>query len=163
MPSAMIAKPAYPYLCRDSDRHGRVRYRLRVPGRKAVTIKGQFGSAEFAENYRVAVQGTPVEKTGIVAQHGSMAALARSYLRSGAFAALSPRTQRARRYLVEQFVAKYGDCQSDHGCFGSHAWNGPQCLDDAPRFDCPCYRRRRHRDRSYCRDKAAQAQQRGLA
>jgi hypothetical protein len=26
----MIAKPAYPYLCRDSDRHGRVRYRLRV-------------------------------------------------------------------------------------------------------------------------------------
>ena len=32
----MIAKPAYPYLCRDSDRHGRIRYRLRIPGRKAV-------------------------------------------------------------------------------------------------------------------------------
>ena len=53
----MIAKPAYPYLCRDSDRHGRVRYRLRVPGRKAVTIKGQFGSADFAENYRAEVEG----------------------------------------------------------------------------------------------------------
>jgi hypothetical protein len=73
----MIAKHAYPYLCRDSDRHGRVRYRLRVPGRKAVTIKGQFGSAEFAENYRAAVESMPVKKQGIVAQHGSMAALAR--------------------------------------------------------------------------------------
>ena len=85
----MIAKPAYPYLCHDSDRHGRVRYRLRVPGRKAVTIKGQFGSSEFAANYRAAVEGTPVEKRGIPAQHGSMAALAQSYLRSAAFAALS--------------------------------------------------------------------------
>jgi hypothetical protein len=39
----MIAKPVYPYLCRDVDRHGRTRWRLRMPGRKTVTIKGQFG------------------------------------------------------------------------------------------------------------------------
>jgi integrase len=109
--SAMIAKPAYPYLCRDADRHGRVRYRLRAPGRKAVTIKGHFGSEEFAANYRAAVEGlASIEKRGIAAPHGSMAALARSYLRSAAFAGLSPATQRARRHLVEQFIAKYGDC-----------------------------------------------------
>jgi hypothetical protein len=45
----MIAKPAYPYLCRDSDRHGRwrIRYRLRIPGRKAVTIKGSSAQANL--------------------------------------------------------------------------------------------------------------------
>jgi integrase len=52
----------------------------------------------------------PVKKRGIVAHHGSMAALARSYLRSAAFAELSPAIQRSRRYLVDQFVATYGDC-----------------------------------------------------
>ena len=53
----MIAKPAYPFLCRDTDGRGRLRYRLRMPGRKTVTIKGQFGSEEFATNYRAAVEG----------------------------------------------------------------------------------------------------------
>ena len=38
-----------------------------------------------------------------------MAALACSYLRSGASTALSPRTQKARRYLIERLVADYGD------------------------------------------------------
>ena len=102
-----ITKP-YPSLYRDKDRQGRVRWRLRVPGRKTVTIKGVYGSPEFAANYRVAVEGAPVEKKGIGTQHGAMAALARSYLRSAAFASLSPATQRARRYLIEQFIGKFG-------------------------------------------------------
>jgi len=105
----MIASPAYPFLCRDTDRHGRLRYRLRRPGCKTVTIKGQFGSEEFAANYRAAVEGMPGEKRGIVVQHGSMAALAQSYLRSADFAARSERTQRARRHLIESYViGKWG-------------------------------------------------------
>src|SRR5262249_7526786 len=78
--SRMIASPAYPFLCRDTDRQGRIRYRLRRPGHPTVTIKGQFGSEEFAANYRTAVEGVPIEKRGIAVQHGSMAALAQSYL-----------------------------------------------------------------------------------
>jgi integrase len=102
-----ITKP-YPYLYKDTDRQGEVRWRLRMPGRKTVTIKGQFGSPEFSANYRAATEGTPVERTGLPSKHGTMAALARSYLRSAAFAALAPATQRARRYLVENFIGKYG-------------------------------------------------------
>lgn len=42
-------------------------------------------------------------------QHGTMAALARTYLRSGAFASLAPPTQRARRHLVEHYIiGKFG-------------------------------------------------------
>jgi hypothetical protein len=70
----MIAKPAYPYLCRDSDRHGRwrIRYRLRIPGRKAVTIKGQqFGSGEFAENYRAAVEGNSPKQVRFAGEPGT--------------------------------------------------------------------------------------------
>jgi len=67
----MIAKPAYPYLCRDSDRHGRIRYRLRIPGRKAVTIKGQFGSGEFAENYRAGVEGNSPKQVRFAGESGT--------------------------------------------------------------------------------------------
>jgi integrase len=104
-----ISKP-YPYLYRDSDRHGRVRWRLRVPGRKTLTVKGQYGSPEFAANYRSAFEGSPVEPKGLVAKHGSMAALARTYLRSAGFAELAPATKKARRHLIETYiVGKWGD------------------------------------------------------
>jgi integrase len=104
-----ISKP-YPYLYRDSDRHGRVRWRLRAPGRKTVTIKGQYGSPEFAANYRSAFEGSPVEPRGLVTKHGSMAALARTYLRSAHFASLSNATQRARRHLIETYIIdKWGN------------------------------------------------------
>ena len=87
----MIAK-LYPDLYSDKDRQGRVRWRLRPPGRKAVTVKGRFGTQEFAIAYRNALEGCePTGKKGLDSQRrGTMAALARAYLRSGAFAALSP-------------------------------------------------------------------------
>src|SRR6187431_1935110 len=104
----MIAKPAYPYLCRDSDRHGHVRYRLRMPGRKAVTIKGQFGSADFAENYRVAVVGDSVKLNRSAGKQGTFYRLASEYLNSAAFAQLASETQRTRRYCAERFVERFG-------------------------------------------------------
>ena len=103
MPTTKIAKP-YPYLYRDIDRQGEIRWRLRAPGRKTTTIKGTFGSPEFAANYRAVMEGTPAEKVGLPVKHGTMAALARSYLHSADFAALAPSSQRMRRHLVEQFI-----------------------------------------------------------
>jgi integrase len=108
MPTIKIAKP-YPYLYRDIDRQGEVRWRLRAPGRKTVTIKGAFGSPEFAANYRAGMGGIPAEKVGVPTKHGTMAALARRYLHSADFAALAPTTQRVRRQLVEKFVEQYGN------------------------------------------------------
>ena len=109
--SAMIAKPAYPYLCRDSDRHGRVRYRLRVPGRKAVAIKGQFGSEEFAANYRIAVEGNAPKQVRFAGKPGTFNRLGNEYLNSAAFASLAAATQRTRRYCVEKFLDRVGHLQ----------------------------------------------------
>ncbi len=105
-----IARP-YPYVYRMKDRQGRDRWLLRVPGRKVKTVKGHFGSPEFAANYRAAMEGSEsVEKKGLgIPRRGTIAALVRTYFRPAAFAALSLETQRARRYLLEQFVAEHGN------------------------------------------------------
>ena len=100
------AKP-YPYLYKDVDRQGHVRWRLRAPHKPTVTIKDEYGSPEFAANYRAAMEGSPVLEPA--AKHGTIDALARSYLRSADFARLAKTTQRARRHLVEQFAAEFGN------------------------------------------------------
>ena len=96
----------YPHLYRDKDRQGRDRWRLRVRGKKAVTVKGSYGSPEFAANYRAALEVDGAR--GAVGELGTIAALAKSYLRSATFAALAAETQRSRRRLVENFAIKFG-------------------------------------------------------
>jgi integrase len=102
-----IAKPDR-YLYRDTDRQGAERWRLRVPGRKTITIAGRYGSPEFAANYRAAIEGESVKAKIIAGEHGTIDALGRSYLRSAAFAGLATETQRKRRTLVERFCTRYG-------------------------------------------------------
>jgi integrase len=101
------AKP-YVYLYKDIDRQGRIRWRLRAPRRPTVTIKGEYGSPEFAANYRAAMEGKSSEPVFITSRHGTIDALGRSYLRSADFAGLAPDTRRSRRIIVERLVDTYG-------------------------------------------------------
>jgi len=102
----------FPHCYRSKDRYGRERWLLRVPGRKAVTIKGRYGSPEFAENYRNAL--APIEKRGLgTPRHGTIAALARAYLSSAHFAGLAAETQRHRRRAIESFTAQFGNDRVD--------------------------------------------------
>jgi integrase len=102
-----VTKP-YPYLYADIDRQGAERWRLRAPGQKTVTIKGKFGSPEFAANYRAAMEGDVVERKSPTGKHGTFNALGRDYLRSAAFAELAPETKRKRRGMVERFLDRFG-------------------------------------------------------
>jgi integrase len=105
-------KGAFPHCYRIKDRHGRVRWLLRVPGRKAVTIKGRYGSPEFAENYRAAL--APVEKKGLgVPRQGTVASLARAYIASAHFAGLASETKRHKRSAIETFAKDYGEYPVD--------------------------------------------------
>jgi integrase len=101
------AKP-YPYLYKDIDRQGHIRWRLRAPRRPTVTIKGEFGSPEFASAYRAAIEDQPVEPVGLPGKHGTFDALGRDYLRSADFVQLAPETQRTRRRMVETFLERFG-------------------------------------------------------
>jgi len=78
-----------------------------MPGRKTVTIKGQFGSEEFAANYRAAVEGEKSVKR-FAGKHGTFNRLASEYLNSATFAELAPDTQRTRRYITERFLGRFG-------------------------------------------------------
>src|SRR5262245_7213379 len=97
--NSMRGNKPYPFLYKDIDRQGRIRWRLRAPRRPTVTIKGEYGSPEFAANYRSAIERNSVQTTTVVGKHGTFDGLIRSYLRSAAFAALAPATQRSRRII----------------------------------------------------------------
>ena len=103
----MTAKP-YPYLYKDIDRQGRIRWRLRAPRRSTVTIRGEYGSPEFAANYRAAMEGKAPAPVVVPSRYGTIDALGRSYLRSADFAGLAPDTRRSRRMIVERLVDTYG-------------------------------------------------------
>ena len=98
----MRATKPYPYLYKDIDRQGRIRWRLRAPRRPTVTIKGEYGSPEFAANYRAAIE-VSIQPPILVTRHGTISALGHSYLRSADFASLAADTQRSRRKIVERF------------------------------------------------------------
>lgn len=103
-------KGAFPHCYRVKNRQGGYRWLLRVPGRKAVTIQGQYGSAEFAQNYREALAGSDQEKKGLgVPRRGSVASLAKAYLSSAHFHRLASETQRHKRHAIEIFARDYGD------------------------------------------------------
>ena len=125
-----IVKP-YPFLCSDTDRHKRKRYRLRAPGRPTTTIKGNYGSPEFAANYRAAMEGTPVDtRQAVTGKHGTLEALGRSYLRSADFAGLAPETQHTRRKMVERLVSKFGTAPVSDGKHGLEHRHIRMIMDD---------------------------------
>jgi hypothetical protein len=63
------------YVYRDRDRQGRVRWRFRKPGCKAMTLRGAYGSPEFMANYQTVISEVePIPKKGLgIAKAGSCA------------------------------------------------------------------------------------------
>ena len=79
---------------------GRERWRLRAPGKPTVTIKGKFGSPEFAANYRAAMEGESVATT-VTAKHGTFDALGRILSKVGRiFTACPGNTAEAARHSL---------------------------------------------------------------
>src|SRR5262245_28265483 len=90
---------------RSRDRQGCHRRLLRVPGRKAVTLKGVYGSPEFMASYQAATSGVEAGQARATGgKHGTIAALAKAYLASAHFAGLAPETGRKKRHAIELFA-----------------------------------------------------------
>jgi hypothetical protein len=85
----------YRYLYKDIDRQNHIRWRLRAPGRPTATIKGEFGSPEFAANYRTAMEGGTAIPTTI-GKHGTFDALGRDISGQLHFQSLHPRASVGR-------------------------------------------------------------------
>ena len=99
------------------DRHGGHRCLLRVPGRKAVTLKGwgsrlkAEASPAFAAQYRDALAGAePVERKGLgVPRSGTIAALRALAYKHVLFTGKRPATQRTLRSYIDRMAALEGD------------------------------------------------------
>jgi hypothetical protein len=96
------------HVYRSKDRQGRDRWLLRLPGRKAVTIKGAHGSPEFMASYQEAIE--PVERVCVPkGGPGTIGALVPLFFGSDKFASKKPSTQRSRRSVLERFAESHGD------------------------------------------------------
>ena len=99
------------YVYRDRDRQGRVRWRFRKPGCKAMTLRGAYGSPEFMANYQTVISEVePIPKKGLgIAKAGTIAALRPIFYEHAVFTTKKPATQRSLRSYIDRLAAKHSD------------------------------------------------------
>ena len=116
----MRRRNPFPGVTTVSDRHGKLRHRLRrtVKGRKVdAYLPGPYGSPEFRAAYEEAVEGARL--AGRKAQPGTVAYLIEAYLDSVAYRNLAPVTRankRGRTDWIKEAVgrARYATMQPRH-------------------------------------------------
>lgn len=92
------------------DRHGKVRHYLRLPGVKAVPLKGQPGSPEFMAAYSAAVadyQGPDAKPPAFAP--GTMRDLAFRYFSTTRYLAKAPSTRMVERQMIDRFMIAHGE------------------------------------------------------
>src|SRR5262245_1768122 len=90
------------FLVEDTDRYGNIRLYVRVPGRRKVRLRAQFGTDEFLEAYTSALSdhvATPPAAARI--KSGSFRHLCTLYYCSDTFALLDQATRLWRRRALD--------------------------------------------------------------
>src|SRR5690606_244743 len=93
------------------DRHGKVRYRYRRAGQKAIYLHGTPGSPEFALEYDAACAGHTTARAPGASRTspGTIHALAVAIYASAEWRLLSKATQSTYRGIMERLRTDYGD------------------------------------------------------
>jgi integrase len=98
------------HLCSDADRHGNLRFYVRVPGQKKIRLSAAPTTDEFFQAYRKAIGQRDAEADSI-AKAGSFRALVTKYLASTKFKSLDPdSTQGWQRSTLEDICTNFGHC-----------------------------------------------------
>jgi integrase len=98
----------YPYLYKDRDRHGNVRYYFRR-NRKKTRIRARPGTLEFQTEYDALLEASTssnITKAVETPKVGTYRWLCEQYLRSTDFNQLDPKTQHVRRQVLEHTWAE---------------------------------------------------------
>jgi len=103
-----MPRPMPPHLYRERNRHGTVVFYVRRGKGPRIRVKGEFGSAQFAANYRDAILGQEPQ-SGPVADSGTLGWLIARYEDSSAWERLSAATKRERAYTYKAIVGRAGD------------------------------------------------------
>lgn len=102
-----MPRPRPLYLQRETTRHGRTVWVVRIDKGKRVRIRGEYGSDEFMANYQAAIEGKPMPSPG-KPQAGSLKWLIDRYKETTVWAALSPATRRQRDNIFSGVIKTSG-------------------------------------------------------
>jgi integrase/recombinase XerD len=99
------------YLSQDLDRHGNLRYYVRVGGRRKVRIRGLFGTEEFMAAYNSAVSGILTSKKALRygSPKGSFGHTCLLYYASAEFTRLDRSTRSWRRRALDRICENYAN------------------------------------------------------
>lgn len=104
----MKRRNPYPGITRTVDRHGKVRWRFRMKGRKSCYIYEQYGSKEFEVAYNLARDGKNIITTSKQVAHGSVDWVIERYKRTPDWHDLGPVFKRNLGYQIERFRIEHG-------------------------------------------------------
>ena len=103
-------KPLLQFVHEYIDRHGHPRRYFRRKGYKKIPLPGVPGSEEYMAAYARALAGVQPAPVGMKrTKTGSLGAAITGYLASGAFVALAPSSQHARRLILEKLAREHSD------------------------------------------------------
>ena len=110
-----MPRPRPPYLQRHKTRHGKQAWYVRVSDeagkRKAIRVKGEYGTPQFMAAYKAALAGQPALPSSPYdrASPGTVKWLIDRYRDSQTWQAYSSDTRRQREFIFLQIVAKAGN------------------------------------------------------
>lgn len=102
-----MPRPRPPYLHRETTRHGRVVWYVRIAGRRT-RLRAPYGSPEFAAEYQAAINGREIAKAPR-SDTASLAWLIARYRDSSAWGSLSMATRRQRENIFKHVIDRDGD------------------------------------------------------
>jgi len=104
-----VPRPRPPHLHRETSRHGKAVWYVRVGKGPRIRIRASFGTPEFDAEYQAAIAGErPEPKAARSAPAGSLAWLVERYRETPAWTSLSLATRRQRENILRQVIESAG-------------------------------------------------------
>ena len=102
-----MPRPRPSYLHRETTRHGKTAWYVRVGKGPRIRLKAKYGSAEFAAEYQAAISGN-APALRISAKAGSLEWLIARYRETSAWTKFSLATRRQRENILKQVIKTAG-------------------------------------------------------
>ena len=103
-----MPRPRPPYLQRQTNRHGKAVWYVRIRPNPRVRVRGEYGSPEFTAAYQAALEGKPIEAPEAGNPAGTLSWLLARYRETNAWRDLSMATRRQRENIFLHIIEKSG-------------------------------------------------------
>lgn len=103
-----MPRPRPPHLHRETTRHGRTTWYVRIDHGPRIRLTAEYGTPEFEIQYRAALDGKPIDRRKTAVAVGSLAWLVARYRETGAWTGLSLATRRLHENIMVGVLAQAG-------------------------------------------------------